>query len=210
LSEGYDQFVKQDDSKDEHLDGLLKALMHHERKTERRLQADIITWRGMMTKLMTAPFDRFDGFEMKATVFQGTIFIEEDHDAKLRRNSKNTRGPGPGNIPNDMFQYWGYKFESLCLIPDTWDATSRAFIEGRERNVVSNKAQYCSIVKTGMGPYSMIMGGEVDAGMLNSCHLVLKTHNPVLTRISSMGSEARGSDRSDQLLGAQDLANTRD
>jgi RAT1-interacting protein len=139
--------------------------MHEEKLTETRFQADIITWRGMMTKLMTAAFERFDGFDMRATVFQGTIFIEEDHEAKMRRNSRNTSGPGPGGIPNDVYAYMGYKFESLCLIPDIWDATSRDFIEGRERHVVSNRAQYCSIVRTGIGPFSMIMGGEVDAGM---------------------------------------------
>ena len=38
----------------------------------------------------------------------------------------------------------GYKFESLCLIPDTWNSTSRDFIETREDHTVSNHAQYCS------------------------------------------------------------------
>lgn len=30
--------------------------------------------------------------------------------------------------------------------------------------VVNNYAQYCSIVKTGIGNVTMILGGEVDAG----------------------------------------------
>lgn len=131
-----------------------------------RTQADIITWRGMMTKLMTAPFERFDGFDMRATVFQGTMFIEEDHSAKMQRNSKAFNGPAGGGLSGDHFAYMGYKFESLCLIPDTWDATTREFIEGREKHVVSNKAQYCSIVRTGIGAVSLVMGGEVDAGKL--------------------------------------------
>jgi len=32
--------------------------------------------------------------------------------------------------------------------------------------VVSNHAQYCSVVKTGIGKVRMIIGGEVDAGKL--------------------------------------------
>jgi RAT1-interacting protein len=143
----------------------------------------------MMTKLMTAPFERFDGFDMRATVYQGTIFIEEDHSAKLSRNARNTSGPGPGGIPNDKFAYMGYKFESLCLIPDTWDATSRNFIEERETHVVSNKAQYCSIVRTGIGPVSMIMGGEVDASMKYQDSPPLQT--ACADCFLSMGSEAR-------------------
>lgn len=30
--------------------------------------------------------------------------------------------------------------------------------------VVNNHAQYCSVVKTGIGKVKMIIGGEVDAG----------------------------------------------
>ena len=57
----------------------------------------------------------------------------------------------------------GYKFETLSLIPDQWDPTSRDFIEGRENMVVNNRAQYCSVVKTGIGNIRLILGGEVDA-----------------------------------------------
>ncbi len=49
-------------------------------------------------------------------------------------------------------------------MPHQWDATSRDFIESREDMVVNNYAQYCSIVKTGIGKAKMIIGGEVDAG----------------------------------------------
>lgn len=141
-----------------------------------------------MTKLMTIPYERFDGFDMRATMYQGTIYIEEDHSAKLHRVARQTSGPGPGGISNDTFAYMGYKFESLCLIPDTWDATSREFIEGREFHTVSNKAQYCSIVRTGIGSVSMVMGGEVDAGMY---WLPWRFHyQRSLTRRYSLGSKA--------------------
>lgn len=57
----------------------------------------------------------------------------------------------------------GYKFETLSLMPDQWDPTSREFIEGRDEMVVNNYAQYCSVVKTGIGKARMVIGGEVDA-----------------------------------------------
>lgn len=41
---------------------------------------------------------------------------------------------------------------------------TREEIEGRQDEVVNNSAQYCSVVKTGMGNVRMILGGEVDAG----------------------------------------------
>ena len=61
----------------------------------------------------------------------------------------------------------GYKFETLSLIPQSWDGTSREYIENREEEIVDNYAQYCSIVRTGIGKSRLILGGEVDAGKLN-------------------------------------------
>lgn len=60
----------------------------------------------------------------------------------------------------------GYKFETLSVLPDQWDPTPREYIENREEMVVSNHAQYCSVVKTCFGKAKMIIGGEVDASKL--------------------------------------------
>lgn len=62
----------------------------------------------------------------------------------------------------------GYKFEVLSVLRQPWDATSREEIEGRQNEVVNNAAQYCSVVKTGIGNIRMILGGEVDAGESSS------------------------------------------
>lgn len=51
LSKGFNTFQKQDDSKDEHLESLLKAIMAHEQETGQRIDANVVTWRGMMTKV---------------------------------------------------------------------------------------------------------------------------------------------------------------
>lgn len=51
LSLGFNTFVKQDDSQDEHLDSLLKAIVSHEKETGAKIDANIVTWRGMMTKV---------------------------------------------------------------------------------------------------------------------------------------------------------------
>lgn len=57
----------------------------------------------------------------------------------------------------------GYKFETLCLLPAPWDETPRDYIESREKLIVNNHAQYCSIVRTGIGSTTLVLGGEVDA-----------------------------------------------
>ena len=51
LSKGFDTFRQLDDSNDDHLDGLLDAVIAHERDKGAKLDVDVITWRGMMTKV---------------------------------------------------------------------------------------------------------------------------------------------------------------
>jgi hypothetical protein len=50
LSEGFETFDKHDDSVDEHLDSLLKTIIAHEQAEGKKIDAQIVTWRGMMTK----------------------------------------------------------------------------------------------------------------------------------------------------------------
>lgn len=51
LCKGFDTFQKMDDSADDHLDSLLKTIIAHEQKLGQKIEADFITWRGMMTKV---------------------------------------------------------------------------------------------------------------------------------------------------------------
>ncbi|RPB13605.1 RAI1-domain-containing protein, partial [Morchella conica CCBAS932] len=156
LSNGFSTFIKHDDNIDEHLDGLLCALERLERRTGERTRADVVTWRGMMTKFMTAPFEGRDGWEMNVVVLQGTLFIEENHAYKQQSRGKQDRR-------GEEMSYWGYKFEALSTIPGNWDECPREVIEARDEEVVSNEAQFCSIVKTGFGDTRVVIGGEVDA-----------------------------------------------
>lgn len=70
LSKGFNTFRAHSDTVDEHLDSLLDTLEQLERNTGVRCDAQVLTWRGMMTKILTAPFEFEDGFEMNATLFQ--------------------------------------------------------------------------------------------------------------------------------------------
>ncbi|KAA8631468.1 hypothetical protein SMACR_04403 [Sordaria macrospora] len=170
LSKGFESFIKHDDSVDEHLDSLLTTIADYEQKTSKPIDAHIVTWRGMMTKIMAAPFDD-DGFEMNATLYRVRShpplgrspkeFIEEHH--AYKKESRANERPWNGPIPQEVMQYWGYKFETLSTLPRPWGETSREFIEGRPDHAVNNKEQYCSVVRTGIGSTILCIGGEVDA-----------------------------------------------
>jgi RAT1-interacting protein len=51
LREGFETFRHYEDKEDPHLDSLLKSMVNKERQTGERIQADFVTWRGMMTKV---------------------------------------------------------------------------------------------------------------------------------------------------------------
>jgi len=51
LSQGFDTFEQLDDTADDHLDGLLRTIIDLEQRTGSKHSADVITWRGMMTKV---------------------------------------------------------------------------------------------------------------------------------------------------------------
>ncbi|USP75760.1 Decapping nuclease rai1 [Curvularia clavata] len=166
LKEGFETFKHYEDKEDPHLDSLLRALMDTKPAKE-HAKADLMTWRGMMTKIMTAPFDNFAEFGMFATLYDGTIYLEEDFPSRAAERAAEAHRPPPRRQHPDqqsreMMTYWGYKFEKLTLIPTLPSETPRAEVEKHQRGVVSNHAQHCSIVHTSFGPHGLILGGEVD------------------------------------------------
>ncbi|KAF2197199.1 putative Dhp1-interacting protein Din1 [Delitschia confertaspora ATCC 74209] len=164
LSAGFETFRHHEDQTDQHLNSLLETLMRKEKETGVKTRADFITWRGMMTKIMTALYDPYSAFSMKATKFQDTIFIEEDFRAKQQdRAAQEKQRRPPGALPLDLMSFWGYKFETLSVVSRPVAQMSREEIESRESEQVSNYAQFCSIVSTGFGSSSVVIGGEVDA-----------------------------------------------
>ena len=115
---------------------------------------------------MVVPFSWLDDWEMNTTFFQDTIFIEENHGKKIAsRQEQYTSAARPGAMSQDLMSFWGYKFETVSLMPSPWPETSREYLESRENEIVSNYGQYCSVVRTGFGKVKMILGGEVDAAI---------------------------------------------
>lgn len=95
---------------------------------------------------------------MNVIKFQNTIFIEESHSFRMATRTRET-----ANYQMQLGSFWGYKFETLSTLPDWWANCTRDQIESREDEVVSNVAQWCSIVRTGFDKTRIVIGGEVDA-----------------------------------------------
>lgn len=154
LSGGFKKFMKHDDSKDGDFDGLLGAIQKYESKTNSKVKADIITWRGILTKFLILPYNR-EPFDLNIVYFDGHIFIKED---KLKRKLTEQ----PPDLNHQKLIYSGYKFENIATISQPLSQASRANIEKRFKKIVNNTEQYCSVVRTGVGKTKILIGGEVD------------------------------------------------
>ncbi|GAA5894738.1 hypothetical protein JCM5296_002269 [Sporobolomyces johnsonii] len=163
LNRGFEQAVWRDGSVDEGLDALLDTLAHYAESDptgaadELLGKISVITWRGMMTKLMLAVYEtesasrgaRADGWEMNAMVVDGCLYLEESNPpSKLAAKSASESSYA-------LQSYYGYSFESYCTSPPPPSLPE-------EFSIPNTNVQWCSVVKTNLGGFRTIVGGEVD------------------------------------------------
>ncbi|KAN0065603.1 decapping endonuclease targeting mRNA [Thecaphora frezii] len=138
LNYGFERFRQRDDTLNEHLDGLLASLRHRslaappsgqrQEADLARFRADIVTWRGIATKLCSAwdqrcpaPGARTEGFELNAMVVEQTLYLEE-YVAPAKRAEKAER---EADERLKRFGYYGYSFESWSTVERPEDCMPR-------------------------------------------------------------------------------------
>jgi RAT1-interacting protein len=70
LEKGFEKFNKFDDH-DEHLDSLLASIQRYEESQGKETKVDVVTWRGMMTKIMTVREPRLQLTLSLDSLFEG-------------------------------------------------------------------------------------------------------------------------------------------
>ncbi|CAO0796606.1 unnamed protein product [Mucor circinelloides] len=160
LNVGYEKMVQRDESIPEHIDTLLDALTNANAKQpdDNQITADIVTWRGIMTKILCTPYSRKEPWELRATKYNGSIFMEEQV-TEQKKNSENQ-----ASDRQKLMSYWGYRFETLCTVTKPPHEMTKTDAELRDRLTASanTNIQYCILAKTKLGNNSIIMGAEVD------------------------------------------------
>ena len=164
LNEGYPaKYIQRDESIPEHLDTLLAALKDLRLKQSELHdldQVDIITWRGIMTRLLCIPYAK-DSFCFRACRYRNTLYIEEPPDKKTcLRQRQNHRGTSGDR--QERMCYWGYKFEKLMTVDSHPSKVTEEELKSRVESPVNTNVQYCTVVKTKLGRHSLVMGAEVD------------------------------------------------
>ncbi|ESK95351.1 protein rai1 [Moniliophthora roreri MCA 2997] len=160
LGYGYERWVRKPEDRGR-IDSLLNAVNmvcergtgNGEGKLMRLKDVSVVAWRGVITRIMTAPYEERDGWEMNVMVMDGTMYLEEHlTDDKLHeKNNVEER--------HRRAMYYGYAFESYS----TWETP---FNDNPAPNKwggdVNTNVQWCSVVRTKLGDMRMVIGGEVD------------------------------------------------
>lgn len=87
-----------------------------------------VTWRGHLTKLLTTPYERQEGWQLAASRFQGTLYLSEV-ETPAARAQRLARPP----LLRELM-YMGYKFEQYMCAGERCPRRGAAFpcLGGRE------------------------------------------------------------------------------
>ncbi|KAH8074813.1 RAI1-domain-containing protein [Cristinia sonorae] len=162
LRYGYDRWIKRPEERGR-LDSLLRAVCRTRQKlnsgaadsSDWLRSIGIVSWRGVMTKILTAPYEERDGWELNVMLFGDTFYFEE-HSSDDRVAERNTQ------TANQRLQsYYGYSFESYCTSSSPNRVNLPGHVDGWGGDVDTN-VQWCSVVKTKLANTRLLIGGEVD------------------------------------------------
>ncbi|CAG8780840.1 14890_t:CDS:2, partial [Acaulospora morrowiae] len=111
LSRGYEKFIQREDgSGPTPIHSLLDALAHAKMLSQDKnlTRVDLVSWRGIFTKILCTPYNRNEPWELGATLWNVS---SEEHETEYTK--ENAEGATPRH---KLMIYWGYKFENLCTI----------------------------------------------------------------------------------------------
>ncbi|GAA5896020.1 uncharacterized protein JCM6883_001689 [Sporobolomyces salmoneus] len=158
LNRGFNEAIWRDSSVDEGLAAYAENDPSGE--VDRRLgNIAVITWRGMMTKLNLAVYEtenasrgmRADGWEMNAMLIDGCLYLEESSPpSKMAAKSAKESSFA-------LQSYYGYSFESYSTTSPVAPSS-----DDDDFSVPNTNVQWCSVVKTNLAGFRIILGGEVD------------------------------------------------
>ncbi|KAJ3792974.1 RAI1-domain-containing protein [Lentinula aff. detonsa] len=172
LGYGYERWVRRPEGRSR-IDSLLRAVdrvTDGQRKKMNLEDVGVVAWRGVITRILTAPYEDREGWEMNVMLIKGTLYLEEHRSESLITEKNNIKPHHRKRM------YYGYAFESYCTtdidMPSySKTASTRSNEPSHVAHVgdtlgwggdVNTNIQWCSIVRTKLGDTRFIIGGEVD------------------------------------------------
>ncbi|XP_071445958.1 decapping and exoribonuclease protein-like isoform X2 [Hetaerina americana] len=110
---------------------------------------DFVTFRGVLSMIMSTPYEKFEGWIVCATKFKGTIYLcRYDTPQKIKNEeSRTTR-------EKDMCD-WGYKFEQF-LLSEQPGGTPDVETPNNQNE------EFSCVFQATIGPYNLVYAAEMD------------------------------------------------
>ncbi|KAF9019872.1 hypothetical protein BDZ89DRAFT_1072696 [Hymenopellis radicata] len=160
LSYGYNRFILHEDKG--RIDPVLEAFQRAKNERGTNLSNGVVSWRGVITKVLIAPYLERDECEVNVMYVNGTLYFGQYiSDDELERKKK-------VSARQRKQMYYGYAFESYATSatpPLPQASTSRRAsgdpLAGWGGDVNTN-VQWGNVVKLHLGDTQLLIGGEVD------------------------------------------------
>ena len=107
--------------------------------------ADVVTWRGNMVKLLASPWNLSESWAMEAELVNNRTIV-----LNVKETEEGLRKALTRDERDERMCYWGYAFEEAVC-------SERPFEEP-----VDCMECFCCVVKTKLGDLNVVMCGEVD------------------------------------------------
>ncbi|KAG8789962.1 decapping endonuclease targeting mRNA [Serendipita sp. 398] len=134
------------------IDSLLEAISQPRCEEARKKQGLVVCWRGVLCKILVAPYEEQDSWDLNVMLINDILYFEE-HVSDERLREKEDMNPRQREQT-----YYGYSFESWC----TAERPRQPGETPRWGGDVDTNVQWCSVVKGKLGTHRLLIGGEVD------------------------------------------------
>lgn len=146
-----------------YLDKLLKGVIHYEKTENKKIEAQIVCWRGLITSLLVRSQQKVDHYAaqdelvVEVVKYDGQIFLYE-------RPNPGSEEASANSVSLQRFVYSGYKFEQVATLPKPWGVCTRNEIDNRYTSSTPPDlgVEHCILVKSGVGGVDLVYGAEVD------------------------------------------------
>lgn len=143
LRTGFDKWIAKDEARPLHLHQLLEVAAYRGLSLS---DYDVITWRGVMTKLLCSPFLK-DAWTMTLCLLKNTLYIAEE------RKVENL------GLRQKQFVFGGHKFETLCMVSPL---EGEKGMEARQQTIVNTNCEFDILFMTHLGRHRLLLGAEMD------------------------------------------------
>ncbi|KAJ8872071.1 hypothetical protein PR048_025672 [Dryococelus australis] len=110
---------------------------------------DFVSWRGLLSKILSTPYENFDGWIICASRWKGTIYLcAKETEEQRQKRAQQTED-------QKKYMMWGRKFEQY-LLADTVDGTPNV-----DRPVDENE-ELCVVFGSEASGFNMLYGAEID------------------------------------------------